>query len=96
MIETKKLNPYQAMVLFDWKNEEVIVEFTSPNKPDIKGKIIEVDVWAGNFILETETEKVWIQGGVRCVRQIKTDIVESIPEALPVTTRKQYKGIPEA
>lgn len=91
----KKLNPYQER-LFQWKGEEVIVEWTNPKRSPIRGKIVEVDIWKDNFMIETSVGEIWVQGGVRCITKIDPENHEKIPEVHPTTSRKQYKAIPEA
>jgi len=89
---SKELNPYQARILFEWKNEEVIVEFTNPNRPNIHGKIVEVDVWHDKIMLDTPDGEIWIHGGVRCIRKIKPEKLGNVPESIPSTLRKEYSS----
>lgn len=83
------LNPYQAKLVFEWKNEEVIVEFTNPDRPQIQGKIKDVDVHRNGFIIETSESEVLVLGGIRCITKPGPDYV---PESIPVTLRKEYSS----
>jgi hypothetical protein len=83
-----KLNPYQAKLVFEWKNEEVIVEFTNPERPKIQGKIKDIDVHRNGFIIKTsEGDEVLVLGGIRCITKPGPDYV---PEIIPETIRKEY------
>jgi hypothetical protein len=85
----KNLNPYQAKLVFEWKNEEVIVEFTNPERPKIQGKIIDIDVHRNGFIIEAPEGEVLVLGGIRCITKIDSDYV---PESIPETIRKEYSS----
>lgn len=83
----RNLNPYQAKLVFEWKNEEVIVEFTNPDRPKIQGKVKDVDVHRNGFIIETLEGEVLVLGGIRCITKLDPDYV---PESIPSTLRKEY------
>lgn len=83
----KNLNPYQAKLVFEWKNEEVIIEFTNPERSKIQGKIKDIDVHRNGFIIETPVGEVLVLGGIRCITKPGPNYV---PESIPETIRKEY------
>jgi small nuclear ribonucleoprotein (snRNP)-like protein len=94
----KNLTPYQNKLLKEWKEEEVIVEFTDPEKKDIRGIIRDVDVHQNIFIIENSMEQVILIKGIRCIRKLNLQYVPEIMENHKEADQfvKDYRAIPEA